>query len=303
MLLASSRNRVFLVSGILMIAALIVIAWATLGAAQGHHASDRAASIVAAQTGVESGGGATIPYDGPSGIWVSGSGKASGAPDIAMISLGVESLEDTAAEARANAAKAMNGVMTVLEDAGVESEDIQTSYFNISPRHQGVEVERCEEDDDGVSRSQEKESSESCYRVWESRLVGYVVSNTLSVKIRDLDDAGTIIDEVSEAAGDLVRINGINFAIDDPQSLQDEARTAAVADMQRKAGLLAELSGITLGRLVYINEGSSYVQPPQPAMARAESLAFTVEDSTSISAGQLEFTMRVQGVFLIEDAD
>ena len=54
-----------------------------------------------------------------------------------------------------------------------------------------------------------------------------------------------------EAAGDLVRINGISFNIDDLQALQDEARENAVSDMKRRAEMLADLSGVKLGRLVY----------------------------------------------------
>ena len=299
MQLASSRSRIILVAGLLAVAVLVVVAWAALARAQGSTTPAAAPQTTVTSTGD---GDPGIAYEGPSGIWVSGSGTASSAPDIAVISLGVESQEDTAADARANAATAMSDVMDVLTEAEVASEDIRTSHFNISPRYQGVEVERCEDDDDGETEGAQTESSETCYKVWESRLIGYTVTNQASVKIRDLDDVGTIIDEVADAAGDLVRIRGISFDIDDPQDLQDDARVAAVADMERRAGLLAEQSGVTLGRLVYINEGSSNVQPPTPVNARAESAMMASADvSTSISGGQLEFTMRVQGVYLIED--
>ena len=299
MQLASSRNRIILVAGLLAVAVLIVVAWATLVRAQDSTTPAATPQATVTSTGE---GDSGIAYEGPSGIWVSGSGTASSAPDIAVISLGVESQEDTAADARANAATAMSDVMDVLTEAEVASEDIQTSHFNISPRYQGVEVERCEEDEDEETEGLQSETSETCYKVWESRLIGYTVTNQASVKIRDLDDVGTIIDDVADAAGDLVRIRGISFDIDDPQDLQDDARVAAVADMERRAGLLAEQSGVTLGQLVYINEGSSYVQPPQPVYARAESgMMASADVSTSISSGQLEFTMRVQGVYLIDD--
>ena len=253
------------------------------------------------------------PYEGPSGIWVSGSGKASGAPDVAVISLGVESVEDTASAARANAAAAMQSVITALTEADVASEDIQTRRFNISPRYQGVEVERCDEPETEAATEEqvvegqvvqervvsEISAQQSCYKVWESRLIGYAVSNQASVKIRDLDNVGPIIDEVAEASGDLVRINGINFNIEDPEPLRDEARANAVADLERRASMLANLSGVNLGPMVYLNEGAAYV-PPQPLYARAES-AFAAADSfsTSISPGELDVSVTVQGVFLI----
>ena len=194
----------------------------------------------------------------------------------------------------------MQSVIAALTEADIASADIQTRYFNISPRYHQVEVQRCDDDDDPDKEGEQEGTSEkSCYKVWESRLIGYAVSNQASVKIRKLADAGMIIDQATEAAGNLVRINGIGFDIEDPQTLQDEARADAVADMMRKAEMLAELSGVKLGRLVYINEGAPY-QPPQQLYARAE-LAYGSSGAaaTVISGGELEFTATVQGVFLI----
>ena len=77
------------------------------------------------------------------GIWVTGTGKASGVPDLGIISLGVESLEDTAAEARGQAAVAIDRAIAVLRDSGIEDRDLQTSHFNISPRYNTQEITRC----------------------------------------------------------------------------------------------------------------------------------------------------------------
>ena len=307
MLMASSRNRLFLVAGLVAVAVLVAVTWAALARAQdgGTGSQVTPAAATPAPQPAAADGDSGIAYEGPSGIWVNGTGKASGAPDIAVISLGVEALEDTAAEARAEAAKAMADVMAVLTEAEIPAKDIQTSYFNISPRFQGVEVQRCDDDEEGDSSAGTSSwSKRNCYDVWENRLIGYSVSNQASVKIRDLEDAGTIIDQVTEAAGDLVRIQGISFDIDDPQPLRDEARENAVADMKRKAELLAELSGVDLGRLVYVNEQAGYV-PPQPLYARAESMAFAADAgaATSISGGELEYRMTVAGVFLIAEPE
>lgn len=309
MLMASSRNRLFLVAGLVAVAVLAAIAWAALARAQDGGTGTQAMATPAAATPTPqpaaADGDSGVAYEGPSGIWVNGTGKATSAPDIAVISLGVEALEDTAAEARAEAAKAMADVMAVLTEAEIPSKDIQTSYFNISPRFQGVEVQRCDdEEEDESSAGTSSWSRKNCYDVWENRLIGYSVSNQASVKIRDLEDAGTIIDQVTEAAGDLVRIQGVSFDIDDPQPLRDEARENAVADMKRKAELLAELSGVDLGRLVYVNEQAGYV-PPQPLYARAESMAFAADagPSTSISGGELEYSVTVAGVFLIAEPE
>ena len=249
-----------------------------------------------------------MAYDGPSGIWVNGTGKASAAPDVAVVSLGVEAMEDTAAEARSSAASAMARVIRALRRAGVAEKDIQTHYFNISPRYQHVEFERCDSDGESEDSGESTDSTEiargsssgkTCYTVWENRLTGYSVSNQATVKVRNLDKAGELIDAVAEAAGDLVRINGVNFEIDDSQALEDAARANAVEDLMHKAEMLADLSGVKLGRLVHISEQGAY-SPPQPLYARAEAMAMdSFAGATPIAGGELEVSVNLQGVFLI----
>ena len=239
-------------------------------------------------------------YDGPAGIHVGGTGAATGAPDIAVISLGVEAHEDTAAEARAKAADAMNEVMTALTQAGVSPDDVRTSRFSVAPRYQGVEVEWCEDDYDRTGKDDQASSFEGCYPAWENRLTGYTVSNQARVKVRKVENAGTIIDQVAQAAGDLVCIHGVRFDIDDHTTLEDQARAEAVADMKRKAQLLAEQAGVNLGRLVHLTEDSPSLRPIQPLYALEESAMAPFDPPISVSGGRMEFTTRVQGVYLIE---
>ena len=310
-MLATGYNRLYLIVAVLAVAALVAVAWVALAGAQEQDPVmvESGGNGMEKLAGRHTGSGSATSYDGPSGIWVSGTGKASSSPDIAVVSLGVESQEPTAAEARTNAANAMRGVMSALITAGVSIDDIQTRHFNISPRYQSVEIERCESDEDddngsdngnGEEETEETEKT-SCVKVWESRLIGYSVSNQAVVKVRNQTRVGAIIDAVAAAAGDLVRINGVSFDIEDPQSLQDEARTAAVADLLRKAQMLADLSGVELGRLVYLSEGEAYT-PPQPLYARAQvAFADAASEATIISGGELEFSVTVQGVFLIAE--
>ena len=220
------------------------------------------------------------PYEGPQGMYVSGYGTVSGSPDIAVISMGVESVEDTAAAARANAAAAMAGVMAALAEANVAEEDIQTRYFSISPRYRNVQV-----------------GSD-----WEYVLTGYAVSNQATVKIRDLDSAGAVIDAVTAAAGDLIRVHGIDFGIEDAEELEEAALEAAIADMERKAEMMAEASGVELGRLVYLSE----IDYPQAQLVNIERSVALDEGGgyglTGISAGGVEVIARVQGGYLIWEA-
>ena len=217
------------------------------------------------------------------GIWVNGTGKATGDPDLGIISLGVEALADSAAEARGLAAEAIDRTISSLRGNNVDDQDMQTSQFNIRPRYENQEVTRCI----------------GCREEFERVLIGYQVNNTLTVKVRDLDNMGGIIDGATEAAGNLVRINRVSFTIEDTKPLQNEAREEAIADMLTKANAMAELAGVELGELVFLTESGGGV--PQ-SFSRIESVgdfAFESEQPTSILAGELDVNVNVQGVFVI----
>ncbi|MCH7737204.1 MAG: SIMPL domain-containing protein [Chloroflexi bacterium] len=250
------------------------------------------------------------------GIWVNGTGKATGDPDLGIISLGVEALADTASEARGMAAGAIDATISVLRNNNIEDRDMQTSQFSISPRYNTQEITRCTE----ASRDledlepttvpapgspqiivpiviQEKVGSE-CRVEFERVLIGYQVTNTLNVKVRDLDNMGNIIDGVTEAAGNLVRINRVSFTIEDTKPLHTEAREEAIADLLAKANAMAVLAGVELGKLVFLTESGGGVPQSFARLEAAPAFGFASQ-STSILAGELDVNVSVQGVFAI----
>ena len=183
------------------------------------------------------------------GIWITGRGEATSAPDLAILNLGIQALADTVAEARDQAATAMEGTVAALRANGIAERDIQTAYFNISPRYTSREITRCPSSQTQSSSGQtapaiapmiavasqpepaaasEAEpivivqevadgsalrADEDCYKERESVIVGYQVNNQLTVKVRDLDSVGVIIDQVTEAGGNLTRFQGLSFTI------------------------------------------------------------------------------------------
>jgi uncharacterized protein YggE len=211
------------------------------------------------------------------GIWVSGTGKVYATPDVAILSLGIESQEVSVAEAQANAAAAMADVMQALEDQGIAEEDIQTQYFSIR------EVTQWEP----VYNGADKET-----------VIGYEVTNTVSVKVREVTQAGAVIDAVVAAGGDLTRVNGITFTVEDPTDYYADAREQAAAYAQAKAEQLADLTGVELGEATYVSESSSY---GSPNYYRGD--AFLVEEAaapTPISVGTLEITATVQIAYAVK---
>ena len=161
-------------------------------------------------------------------------------------------------------------------------------------------MEWCEDNDSSITNDGQGTSFKGCYSAWENRLTGYTVSNSYAVKFRNVQDAGPVIDHVTDASRDLVRIHGVSFEIQDHTTLENQARAEAVDDMRRKAQLLAEQAGVTLGRLVHISEDSPSPRPIQPLYALEESAMAASDPPTPISGGRMKFTARVQGVYLIK---
>ena len=216
-------------------------------------------------------------------IHVTGQGKVSIEPDLAVLNLGVETRGATVSEAREEAAAAMSAVMDSLKSEGVEDKDIQTSRFDINDEREWQEI------------------TENGIRTSKSVLVGYRVRNNLTVKVRDLDNVSAVIDGAAEAGGDSIRFNGLNFTAEDLSPVMAQLREDAVNDAKDKAQHFAELAEVGLGELIFISDGT--VARPL-ARAYPESAAFALPAAaafdTGISRGELEVNMSVQTVFTIE---
>lgn len=171
------------------------------------------------------------------GITVTGRGEAKAAPDVAFFDVGVEIDAPSVAAARNGAAKAADGVIAALKSGGVDARDIQTSSLSVMPRHE--------------------------YAGGKDRIAGYTVSTSVTVKVRDLDKLGKLIDDATLAGGNASRVQGIRFGFDEPDKLRDSARERAVADARRRAAELARLSGVTLLGPITVEEiqASTFLPP------------------------------------------
>ena len=207
------------------------------------------------------------------GIWVTGQGEVMAVPDIASLRLGVEARADTVAEAQAEASEAMNKVMEALKDNGVAEEDIQTQQFGIYP----------------MTRWNERKDEEE--------IIGYRVTNMVIAKLREVDRVGEIVEAVAEAGGDLTRMQGISFTVDDPTPYYEEARSKAMENAKDKAAQLAASAGVELGKPTYISEGSIYrPEVPRYFPEIEEEMA---APQPPISPGELKITVSVQVVYAI----
>ena len=128
-------------------------------------------------------------------------------------------------------------------------------------------------------------------------LIGYRVTNTVTVKVRKVEDTGALIDAAARAGGDLIVINNINFTVDDPTPYHKEVREKAMADAQAKAKQLADMGDVKLGKPTYINESGIYMPVAREYYAPMPALA---APSTPISPGETEIQLSVQVVYSIE---
>jgi hypothetical protein len=226
--------------------------------------------------GVVAGSAGIIVSQQNLGLWVSGLGKTTAAPDIVILTIGVESQQKTVAQAQKAAVEAMNSIMQVLKSSGIADKDIQTSQYNIQQE----------------TRWDEKRNT---YEV-----IGYRVSNIVNAKIRDIGKAGSIIDNAAASGGDLIRVNGISFSVDDPTPFYKIAREKAVLYAMEKAKQMAQLSGAKLGKLLYITESNSYIPPVRDNYMKFAESAAMAPSPTPISAGELEFQVTVELVYAMD---
>ena len=199
------------------------------------------------------------------GIWVNGQGSVKVTPDVAVITLGIQAQEKNVAAAQIKATDAMNEIVAAMKSEGIASKDIQTHRFSIQ-----------------VVTSYDSSAQRDV-------VIGYLVTNVVTAKIRVLDSVGNVIDAVAVAGGDLTRIENLSFSIDDPTQYYKEAREKAFINAIEKAQQIAKLSGIGLGKPTLISES---ISQPSPVPIKAGTSV-----GTPINPGQLDININVQLVY------
>lgn len=208
--------------------------------------------------------------DNPRTITITGEAQVSAAPDIAYVEMGVVTEGKTAGEALAANTEAMEKVFDGLEEAGIDKKDMQTSNFSVYPVYEQVRPEDS--------------------RPHTPKIGGYTVQNQLTVKVRDLDNLGAILDRVVSLGSN--QLSGIRFSIDDPKPLLNEAREAAVKDALAKAKLYAGAAGVAIGEIMSISEGGSSM--PQPFYAKDMMMSARAEGApVPMAAGEQTITANV----------
>ena len=208
----------------------------------------------------------------PPTVTLSVEGKVAQTPDIVDISGGVVTTAPTAAAALSENASRMTAVVAAVRRAGIAERDIQTAGLNLQPQYRYANNQA-------------------------PVLTGYQATNTVSLRVRKIDDAGKLIDTlVGQGAN---QISGPNFGIDKVDAALDVARAEAVATGRTRAELYAKAAGLQIKRLVSISESGGNEPGPRPMMMamRSEKLAAA---PTPVAPGEVVLSINVQMVYELE---
>ena len=194
---------------------------------------------------------------------VSGSGTVYAKADIANITIGLKTeTKKTAAEATKDSTEKMNEIVKAVKDLGVEEKDIKTTNYYLNPVYNWTEQKG-------------------------QQLIGYEVSQNVTLKVRDLGSIGDIIARTTEKGAN--QIGGISFTIDDEYELRNEARALAIEKAKAKAEMIAQESGMELGKIKSVLENSY-----QPVIdyaysnARKEMISLEADQAAGVAAPSIE---------------
>jgi uncharacterized protein YggE len=197
------------------------------------------------------------------GISVSGTGRVTGTPNLLRLQTSVEVTKADVNSAMDAANATMAAVQKTLKADGVADKDLQTSGLSVQPNYN--------------------------YTSKGAELTGYTVSENLSVVLRDLKKAGSIISDAAKTGGDALRIGGAALDIDEDNALIAQARQQAFADAKAKAQAYADAAGRSLGAVVSISESTD--QQPQPVYNTSFAANAPAASPVPIQAGSQDITV------------
>jgi hypothetical protein len=204
------------------------------------------------------------------GISVHGTGKVTLVPDTAIVVLGVDVRDTTAAAAQSHASTLMNAVIAAVKGHGIADADMATVNISLGAVYD--------------------------YSTSTQKLVGWEASQSLSVKDRRLGDTGSLVDDAVSAGA--TNIQGISLTVADQSAAANQARALAVADATAKAQALAKAANVTLGPVETIDETSS--PSPVPVAEAMPAAGKALDASLTIVPGSFDVTVDVDMTFGID---
>ncbi|MBO9446150.1 SIMPL domain-containing protein [Ruegeria sp. R14_0] len=206
-------------------------------------------------------------------ITVDAAGTVQSVPDMATITLGVTNEDAQASNAMQATSDAVAQVLSRLQELGIDARDVQTRDVSLSP----------------VWNNRNNNSGER------PEISGFVASNRVFVRVRDLSQLGSIMDAViQDGANDF---GGLSFGVQDPKPLEAQARANAVAEATAKAEQLAQAANVTLGPVQEISEQVGGVRP----VAAMREYNMADAGSVPVAGGEVSVSVTVTMEFEISE--
>jgi len=205
------------------------------------------------------------------GITVHGHSELKVKPDVAFITLSVTTQTRGQSEAVSSNAQRSVNLIAALKKAGIASQDIQTQSYTVEPQYD--------------------------YNTSPPISVGYQVTNSFQVTVRDLTKVGLILDTASRSGS--TQAGDVRFDLADHTKYQGEALVAAVAEAKSRADLMAGAAGVSLGRLVALSDMDVPVVSPIYMQKRMGVMAAAAQPTTPVQDQQVDITADVVAVYAI----
>lgn len=208
----------------------------------------------------------------------SGEGKVITVPDVAETTFSVltQGGKDVVKLQQENS-RNTNKAVDFLKSKEIDVKDIETSGYNISPRYQYFDCK------DGICPP--------------SEIIGYTISNSITVKIRNFDIIGDVLTGV--VANGANTVSGVSFTIDDPESFKKEARNEAIKEAREKAVAIARAGGFKIGKIISISESGPYMPYYSTKAMGLASAGMEAADAPMIEPGSQELKVNVTITFEI----
>lgn len=204
----------------------------------------------------------------------SGEGKVVAKPDIAKVNLSIVTDALTSKAAQDENSKKSNAVTDYLKSQNIEEKDIKTTGYNIYPQYKYPQFGG------------------------QPTITGYQVSQSVEVKIRDLDKVSDVLDGVVTAGAN--QVNQLSFEIDDPEALMAEARKNAIENAKKKASELESQVGIRLGKIVNFSENTGGYPIPIYMKAEIDGRGGMGGGGPSVPTGENEIVVNVSLTYQIK---
>jgi len=207
-------------------------------------------------------------------ITVQGQGRVQAVPDMATLSVEVSQEAEDLDPVMTRVRRDMGKVIEAVKAQGIEDKDVQTELFNVRPKWE-----------------YDKHAN--------PRRVGYVVTNRVTVKVRDLEKVGKVLTVVTNAGA--TSVNGPDFNVDNPQTYERKALAQAFEDARSKATALADAAGVHLGQIVSMTPGViNGPVPPRPFMMRAMAMPADAQAQEPVAVGEQTMSATVTVVYSLQ---